>query len=70
MAREDVSQTSAWRPTDEEAMAGSAAGAGGGESPASVGSSSDPFSERPELYALGAFAGGFVLAKVIGRLGG
>lgn len=71
MAREDVSQTSAWRPTDDEATAGSAS-SGGGESPASVASRSDddPFEARPELFAIGAFAGGFVLAKVLGRLGG
>ncbi len=44
------------------------AGSGGGESPLSVGSEDDPFAERPEVYVGAAFAGGFVLAKILGKL--
>jgi len=29
----------------------------------------DAYAERPELYAGGAFVGGFLLAKLIGRFG-
>jgi hypothetical protein len=29
----------------------------------------DPFADRPELYVGAAFAGGFVIAKILGRLG-
>ncbi len=41
-----------------------------GESPLSVGTEDDPFTERPEVYVGAAFAGGFVLAKLLGKLGG
>ncbi len=30
---------------------------------------SDAYAQRPELYAGGAFVGGFLLAKLIGRFG-
>ena len=46
--------------------------AGDGATPAPtypVYSSPDPFDEHPERYVGAAFAGGFVLAKVLGRLG-
>lgn len=29
----------------------------------------DPFAERPELYVGAAFAGGFLLAKIVKRFG-
>ncbi len=39
-----------------------------GESPLSVGSESDLFSERPEAFVGAAFAGGFALALILRRL--
>ena len=39
-----------------------------GESPLSVKSESDAFSERPEAFVGGAFAGGFALALILRRL--
>ncbi|HEX2160492.1 MAG TPA: hypothetical protein VHF88_01575 [Thermoleophilaceae bacterium] len=36
---------------------------------AQASASGDPFAERPELYVGAAFAGGLVLAKILGRLG-
>ena len=36
-----------------------------GESPASVGSDTDAFDERPEAFVGGAFAGGLLLALVL-----
>ena len=36
-----------------------------GESPASVGSDSDAYDERPEAFVGGAFAGGLVLALIL-----
>ena len=45
---------------------------GGGASPAAadriVSDQEDPFAEKPHLYALGAFAGAFVLAQVLKKL--
>ena len=38
-----------------------------GESPLSVGTESDPFAERPELFVGAAFAGGLVLAVILRR---
>ena len=41
-----------------------------GESPASAHAASegDTFAERPEIFVGGAFVGGLVLAKLLGRL--
>ena len=41
-----------------------------GESASPVEKIPDAYQERPELYVGGAFVGGFVLAKLLGRLGG
>ena len=51
------------------AFGSSGASPGSGESPLSVGTEDDPFAERPEVYLGAAFAGGFVLAKILGKLG-
>lgn len=46
----------------------------GGSSPAAAdriaADQEDPFSEKPHLYALGAFAGAFVFAQVLKRITG
>ena len=42
---------------------------GAGESPLSVATDRDQFAERPEVYAGAAFAGGFLLARVLKWLG-
>ncbi len=39
------------------------------QSPLSVGSESDAFDERPELFVAGAFVGGLVFAQLLRRLG-
>lgn len=49
--------------------------AGGGRSPAEAqrradDGADDAFSEQPHLFVAGAFAGGFVLAQILKRLGG
>jgi hypothetical protein len=39
------------------------------QSPLSVGSESDAFDERPELFVAGAFVGGLVFAQLLRKLG-
>jgi hypothetical protein len=39
-----------------------------GESPASVGSDTDAFDERPEAFVGAAFVGGFALALILRRV--
>jgi hypothetical protein len=39
-----------------------------GESPASVGSDTDAYDERPEAFVGGAFAGGLLLALILRRV--
>jgi hypothetical protein len=39
-----------------------------GESPASVGSDTDAFDERPEAFVGAAFVGGFTLAMILKRV--
>jgi hypothetical protein len=39
------------------------------ESPAAVAAASDAFEERPELFVGAAFVGGFVVAKILKRVG-
>ena len=52
----------------------STSGEGGGTSPAEAdriaSDQQDPFAEKPHLYALGAFAGAFVVAQVLKRITG
>ena len=43
---------------------------GGTQSPLGAQSDAgDPFAEHPEIFVGAAFAGGFVMAKILGRLG-
>jgi hypothetical protein len=44
---------------------GAAGGRPLGESPASVGSDTDAYDERPEAFVGGAFAGGLLLALIL-----
>ena len=39
-----------------------------GESPASAGTDTDAYDERPEAFVGGAFAGGLLLALILRRL--
>jgi hypothetical protein len=41
----------------------------GGQSPLEVGSSTDAFGERPELFVGAAFLGGFAIAQILKRFG-
>jgi hypothetical protein len=56
-------------PVNQGATAAGPAATGAGESPLSVGGQQDQFAERPEVYVGAAFAGGFVLAKLLRRWG-
>jgi hypothetical protein len=62
-------------PPPDEALAGDAAGqAAAGQVPATGGGAAEQaegaFDERPEIFVAGAFLGGFVIAKLLGALGG
>jgi hypothetical protein len=63
-----VGPTGAGAPINQGAT-GNAPRAGGGESPLSVPKADDPFAQRPEVFVGAAFAGGFVLAQILRRLG-
>jgi hypothetical protein len=56
-------------PVNQGATAAGPPPTAGGQSPLSVPGQQDQFAERPEVYVGAAFAGGFVLAKILGRLG-
>ena len=69
MADDDATTQAEAPPAALPAGAFGSSSSGSGESPLSVGTDDDPFAERPEVYVGAAFAGGFVLAKILGKLG-